>query len=135
LSPVPLKLKILLDEGVPVSVGHACQLRGYEVIYFKDVLVPGAKDELVCDAAIRNSAILISIDGDMKSLARKYTSSINSDRFKSLSIIRLECNEVIAAKRLEQAFELLELEWKFATALPSRRLWIDIQKERIQTHR
>jgi predicted nuclease of predicted toxin-antitoxin system len=130
-----LKLKVLLDEGVPISVGEVCAKRGYDVLYFGDVLIPGSKDEVVCEAALKNEAILIAIDGDMKIYARKYTSSLNGDRFKNLHVIRLVCNEVIASKRIEQAFDLLELEWRFATALAARRMWVDIQKERIQTHR
>ena len=124
-----------MDEGVPILVGEMCENRGYDVIYFDEVLIPGSKDEVVCEAALKNEAILIAVDGDMKAHARKYTSSLNSDRFKGLHVIRLACNEVIASKRLEQAFDLIELEWRYASALAARRSWVDIQKERIQTHR
>ena len=128
-------LKVLLDEGVPVSVGATCNARGYGVLYHADVLLGGEKDEVVCETALRNDAVLIAIDGDMKGLAHKYGVTPKSERFKRLNLIRLCCNEVLASKRIEQAFTLIEVEWAYARALAARRMWIDILKDQIRSHR
>lgn len=128
-------LRVLLDEGVPDSFGEICRQRGYTVILHREALLGGVKDEVVCEAALRNDAILIAIDADMKQFARKYGVTPKNDRFKRLSIIRLCCNEVLAAKRLEQAFTLIEHEWNFAGAVAARRLWVDVHKDQIRTYR
>ena len=116
-------------------MGNSCRERGYKVLLHREVLPGGVKDEVVCEAALRNDAILIALDGDMKEFARKYGVTPRSDRFTKLNIIRLCCNEVLASKRLEQAFTLIEHEWQFAEALTARRLWIDVHKDYIRTHR
>jgi predicted nuclease of predicted toxin-antitoxin system len=105
------------------------------VFLHREVLLGGVKDEVVCEAALKNNAILIALDGDMKEFARKYGVTPRTDRFNRLNIIRLCCIETMAAKRMEQAFTLIEHEWQFAEALTARRMWIDLHKDYIRTHR
>ena len=68
MTPEERKFKVLLDEGTPVPVAAPFLSRRHEVIYYSDVLEPGAKDSKVCYTAIINKAILIVIDRDMKQL-------------------------------------------------------------------
>ena len=77
--------------------------RGYEVIDHRDVLDPGARDDLVVKTAILNQAILIAVDADMKQLVRRFGSPNNSEKFAKLDLISISCHETLAAKRLEQA--------------------------------
>lgn len=67
----PLKLLVLLDEGVPAEVGNVFSRHGHEVIPFDDVLTPGSADELVCAAAEANNALLVAYDNDMKQYVRR----------------------------------------------------------------
>ncbi len=107
-------IKVLLDEGVPDSVGTAFTAVGYSVIFHRDVLSSGAKDELVCKIALVNEAILIAQDKDMKQIAKRFGASSNNDQFSRLNLIRLCCEETMASKRMEQAISFIEHEWKFA---------------------
>jgi predicted nuclease of predicted toxin-antitoxin system len=66
-----IKLRILLDEGVPISVGEFFESDGHEVIYFNQALTKGATDQVVCTVAEANDAILVACDSDMKGVARK----------------------------------------------------------------
>ena len=75
MTPEERKFKVLLDEGAPVPVAAPFLSRGHEVIYYRDVLEPGAKDRVVCYHAILNNAILIVIDRDMKQLAKRFGAS------------------------------------------------------------
>lgn len=70
----------------------------------------------------------------MKRMTKKYGAP-SSPRFEKLSVIRLCCNEVLAAKRLEQSLSLIIHEWEFTGEKPSRRLWVDILPHQIRTHR
>lgn len=127
--------RVLLDASVPDSVGAVFAQNGHTVIYHREVLTDGVPDEVVCATALRNEAVLIAIDNDMKRLARRYGTGPENARFKNLSIIRLGCNPVLAAKRVEQAMTLIEHEWAFTGAKAARRLWVDLEPHAIRSHR
>ena len=91
-------------------------------------------DNLVAAAALANDAILVAIDGDMRQLARRYGASHGSDRFSRLSLIHLSCNEVLAAKRIEQAMTFIEHEWSVSREKSARRMWVDIGQHFLRSH-
>jgi hypothetical protein len=82
-----------------------------------------------------NMRVLVAIDGDMKQLAKRFGISSGSERFKRLSILRLCCNEVLAAKRLQQAMTLIEHEWNISKEKAARRLWVDIGPHFLRSNR
>ncbi|MBD1544700.1 DUF5615 family PIN-like protein [Roseibium aggregatum] len=129
-------LRVLLDAGVPASVGRAFIDAGHFVIYHNDVLAEKTPDDVVCAAALSNNAILVAVDGDMKQFAKQYGGqSARGKRFANLSIIRLRCNEVLASKRISQAMSLIEHEWDFSILKKARRMWVDIAAHSILTNR
>ncbi len=109
--------------------------RGHQVIRHGDVLSPGDKDTQVVVAAIMNKAILIAMDRDMKQMAKRFGSVNDGGRYPNLNLIFLNCNGVIAPKRLEHALTLIEHEWQFTCEKPTRRLWIDIGLHHISSYR
>ncbi|GAA0779550.1 hypothetical protein E1180_05390 [Roseibium denhamense] len=130
------KLKVLLDAGVPVSVGRKFEDAGHQVIFYQEVLAEKAPDEVVCTVAIENKAILIAIDADMKQFSKRYGKPDAAEgRFKNLNVIRLCCNEVMSSKRVEQSMSLIEHEWAYSAKKHARRLWLDIAAHNIRTHR
>jgi predicted nuclease of predicted toxin-antitoxin system len=124
-----------MDASVPDSVGNSFAENGHNVIHHREVLPDGVPDEMVCATALRNDAILVAIDNDMRRLARRYGTGPNHDRFKQLSLIRIGCNPALAAKRVEQAMSLIEHEWAYAGTKAARRLWVDIEPHAIRSHR
>ena len=108
---------------------------GHIVIFHRDALPEGAKDEVVCATALENDAILVALDSDMKQMARRYGAKTKVGRFATLNVIMLHCNEVLASKRLEQAITLIENEWSFAEGKTARRLWIEVASHFIRTYR
>ena len=128
-------ITVLLDEGVPDSVGLVFQDRSHRVILHRDILLSGSPDIPVCKAAIANSAILVGIDRDLKQYPQQYGVSQKSEKFPGLSLIRLALPEPLAANRLRQVISLVEHEWQFTVQKSARRLWVDIEKHRITTYR
>jgi predicted nuclease of predicted toxin-antitoxin system len=126
LSAQNKQLRLLLDAGVPDSIGDVFKSHGYHVILHRDVLGEKVPDEVVCAIALRNDAAFVAIDGDVNRLAKRYGVTPKGDRFADLSVIHLCCNEVLAPKRLEQCMSLIKHEWEFTIAHPKRRMWIDI---------
>jgi predicted nuclease of predicted toxin-antitoxin system len=131
------RLTVLLDEGTPVPVANPFTLNGHRVIHFHEVLTrrEGVKDAAVATMAIQNDAALIAVDQDLKLLMRRFGSAPDSARFKSLNLIWLSCNPVMATKRIEQAMRFIEHEWEFACKKRARRLWIDIGPHRLASYR
>lgn len=127
------KLRVFLDEGVPVSVGNTFEAHGHEVVPLEAAVKRGSPDVMVCAAAQANDAILVAFDHDMKQLARRY--GIGSGRFKRLSLIKFLCPEPMAAKRLEQAMSLIEHEWLVSSEKVARRLFVEVGKQFLRTNR
>jgi predicted nuclease of predicted toxin-antitoxin system len=109
--------------------------RGHEVIYHRDLLPEKTPDQVVAATALANGAILVAIDHDMKQIAQRYGMTPRGDRFAKLSLIRLCCDEVLAAKRLEHAITLVEHEWAVSEEKTARRMWIDIAAHFLRSNR
>lgn len=135
MSADGIRFRALLDAGVPDSVGRVLNGSGHGVIYHRDVLPEKTPDPVVAFIAQQNNAVLIAIDNDMKQIAQRYGVASHSDRFSRLNLIRLCCNEVLAAKRLEHAMSFVEVEWEFSTRKSARRMWVDIGAHFLRTNR
>jgi predicted nuclease of predicted toxin-antitoxin system len=128
-----LRLRVLLDEGVPRDVGRTFELHGHDVMPFEESVKRGARDELVCAAAEANDALLVSFDNDMKQAARRHGTS--PARFKQLNLLKFTCPEPMAAKRLAEAMSLLEHEWMVAEQSAGRRVYMEISTHVLRTFR
>ena len=129
----PVAFRVLLDEGVPVSVSRVFEANGYQAISHRALLAPGVSDYRVAMAALAASAVLIAIDNDMKRLSGRYGST--DPRFARLDLIKIACPEPQAASRIEQAMSFIELEWRFACEKASRRLYLDVGRHHLRTFR
>ena len=109
--------------------------RGHRVIHHGDALANGDADELVAATAILNGAALIAVDRDMRRLARRFGSPSGGGRYDRLHLISVTCNEVLAAKRLDQALSFIEHEWQVACAKTAGRLWVDIGPHHLTSFR
>lgn len=125
--------RVLLDEGVPRSVGETFAELGHTVIYHQDVLRPGVSDPLVAKTAQINDAVLIACDNDTKRMAGRYGRA--DPKFERLNLIKFACPEPHAAGRLRQAIDLLRLEWDYAAGKVARRLYVEIGSHYIRTNR
>jgi predicted nuclease of predicted toxin-antitoxin system len=59
---------------VPDSVGHALRQGGHEVILLREQLAPDSPDPLIAAVSEMNNAVLVSLDGDFKSIAPRIAS-------------------------------------------------------------
>jgi predicted nuclease of predicted toxin-antitoxin system len=135
LKAAGLILRTFLDAGVPDSVADVFRKYGHFSILHREALAEKSTDAVVCAAALANDAILVAIDGDMKTFAKRFGVSHSSDRFARLNIIRLCCNEVLASKRLDQAMTFIEHEWSVSEAKTARRLWVEIGPHFLRSYR
>jgi predicted nuclease of predicted toxin-antitoxin system len=126
-------LKFLLDEGVTGTTGKALEAAGHTVIPFREALLKGSADPVVCAAAEANNAILVAHDGDMKRLAQR--NGVKQSRFRKLSLLKLSCRESQAPNRVALAMSLIEHEWSISDAARDRRIFIDVATDVIRVYR
>jgi predicted nuclease of predicted toxin-antitoxin system len=115
-----------MDAGVPDSVATIFKERSHFTILHREVLPERTADDVVASTALRNDAILVAIDADMKSFPKRFRISHGSQRFANLSIIRICCNETQAAHRIRQAMSLIEHEWGVSSEKVARRRWVEV---------
>lgn len=130
---VKKRLRFFLDECVPNSVGSVFLDSGHEVIYLREAGATGSPDPLVCKLAEENDAILVSLDSDMKKIAKGVGTT--AARFARLSLVKLSCETVNAAERVSVALSLIEHEWDAGHQREGRRLYVEIGKHVIRTYR
>lgn len=128
-----VSLRFFLDEGVPKSVGLLLRSEGHTVIFLEDAIARSSEDQVVAAAAMFNDCILVALDGDMRAIAKG--NGISNSRYKSLSLLKLSCNEVQASARVKQFLPLIISEWFVSEEKLARRLFIDIGDSRVTVYR
>lgn len=104
-------MRFFADHNVPESVSRTLESAGYRVIRLREKTAPDSPDTLVAAVAEANNAVLVTMDGDFKSIAARI--GIGRNRYRKLSILRFEkCRESHAPKRLSCALTLSS--WSFA---------------------
>lgn len=128
------RIRLLLDNNVPDSVGRVFAQRGHFVEHVRNILPVDASDPLVATASELDECVLVSCDRDFKLIAPRIPRGHRA-RFRRLSRISLECNEYQAAQRVEAAMSLIEMEYEIAATSRDARMFIVIQNTGIKTHR
>ena len=124
------------DQCVPESVAKTLERHGHEVIRRRERIAPDSPGTLVAAVSEANNAILVTMDGDAKTIASRY--GVGSRRYRRLSILRFErCRESRAAKRIDEAMSLIEHEWEVGGGRESqdRRMFVVITDGTIRTNR
>jgi predicted nuclease of predicted toxin-antitoxin system len=130
----PPVMRLFVDHCVPESVPKMLEERGYTVIRLREKTAPDSPDSLVAAVAEANNAVLVTMDGDFKTIAAR--TGIGQRRYRRLSLIRFEkCRESQAAHRLKQALSLIEHEWGIGSEGSDRRIFVVITASAIRTHR
>lgn len=127
-------MRLFIDHCVPESVPKMLEDKGYTVFRLREKTAPDSPDTLVAAVAEANDAVLVTMDGDFKTIAAR--SGVGQRRFRRLSIVRFEkCRESKAAQRMEAALSLLEHEWALSGDSHDRRMFVVITGATIRTHR
>jgi predicted nuclease of predicted toxin-antitoxin system len=128
------KMRFFADHNIPESVCKALENAGHVVVRLRHKTAPDSPDTLVAAVSEANDAILITMDGDFKTIASRI--GIGRTRFKKLSLLRFEkCRESRAADRVAAALSLVEHEWKVGNGANDRRMFVVICTQVIRTHR
>lgn len=131
---MPEDMRFFIDQCVPSSVERALRENGFDVILLREKTAPNSPDTLVAAVAEANNAILVTMDGDFKSIASR--TGIGQRRYRKLSLIRFEkCREGKAAERITAALSLIKHEWEVGRSSKDRRMFVVITAETIRTHR
>lgn len=127
-------MRFFTDQNVPESVARKLEEAGYEVQRLREKTATNAPDTLVAAISEANGAVLVTMDGDFKTIASR--TGIGRRRYRTLSLLRFEkCRESIAAERLNVALSLIQHEWACGSSLNDRRMFVVICTSVIRTYR
>jgi predicted nuclease of predicted toxin-antitoxin system len=127
-------LHLLLDHNVPDSVAQVFRERGHIVALLREIMPTDSPDPVVATVGDMDGAILISCDHDFDSIAPRILKGMRA-RFRRLSRIAIRCPEFHAARRIAEAMEFIELEYKTAQSRSDKRMFIEIQTTGLKTNR
>ena len=127
-------MHLLLDHNVPDSVAQVFRNRSRSVVLLREILPADSPDLVVATVGDMEEAILVSCDHDFDSIAPRILKGMRA-RFRRLSRIAIRCPEFRAARRVEEAMEFIELEYRTAQARSDKRMFIEIQTTGLKTHR
>jgi predicted nuclease of predicted toxin-antitoxin system len=127
-------MRFFTDQNVPESVPRTLEAFGHEVMRLREKTATNAPDTLVAAVSEVNEAILVTNDGDFKSIASRI--GIGRRRYVRLSLIRFEkCRESRMAERIKHFMSLIEHEWAIGNGANDRRMFIVICDSVIRSHR
>ncbi len=98
------------------------------------MLPANTPDPIVAKTAQDNNAILLTHDGDFKTVAPRIAIG-HRNRFRKLSKVHMNLEHARATDRLAAAIALIEYEWQAAQERSDKRLHIVVQLAVIKTHR
>lgn len=116
-------MRFMLDENVARSVQNQLIKMGHDAQYIRDIIPQGSADPLVAFVSEDYEAVLISHDGDFKTISPRIPDG-QRKRFRSLSRIHLQCAEYQASQRLEKAISLISHEFDIAQNSHDKRMMI-----------
>jgi len=127
-------LHLLFDHNVPDSVARVFRDRGHTVTFLRDIMPIDSPDPVVAAVGDMEGAILVSCDHDFDAIAPRILRGMRA-RFRKLSRLSVRCAEFHAARRIEEAMELIELEFRIAQERSDKRMFIEVQTTGIKTNR
>lgn len=127
-------MRFFADNDVAESACKFLEARGHQVTRLRDVLPRDTPDPIVAKVAQDSELILLTHDGDFKTVAPRIPKGERS-RFRKLSKVHLACEHPKAERRLAAAIALIEFEWQAAQERSDKRLHIVIRPAVISTHR
>lgn len=124
----------MLDHNVPDSVAEVFRNHSHTVALLRDIMPTDSPDPVVAAVADMDGAVLVSCDHDFNSIAPRILKGMRA-RFRRLSRITISCAEFHAARRIEEAMEFIELEYRTAQRRADKRMFLDIQRTGLKTNR
>lgn len=127
-------MNFYLDENVPASVQRVLEARGHSVVWTRDILAPGAPDDVVAAIAEDARATLVSHDKDFKAIAPRIPDGQRT-RFRRLSMVRLRCKKPRSAQRIEAVLGYIEFDFTQRTNHGDQRAIIEVRTDLISIWR
>lgn len=128
-------MRLLIDENVPLSVATFFQRRGHEVIFVRDVLLPGTPDPVVAAIGDQMDAIVVTWNQkDFRELAARAPAGTRR-RLRNLGRISFRCNETRGRGRIEQVIDYIEFEYEQCQTRSDPRLIMEIGESFIRIQR
>jgi hypothetical protein len=126
----------LTDENVPDAVGRFFKQRGHEVRLARETFREGASDRTVVEGCEALHAIVVTWNKkDFTRLVGRRPPDGNQQRYRHVGAIYFACLEPMAVKRLQQLYDVIELEVANSMKRSDKRVFIEIADDYIRINR
>jgi hypothetical protein len=126
------KIRFLIDENVPTSVGNFLADRGHSVIFAKDVFGESAPDPLLAFTAELEGIVVVTHDRDFRRFSKLIPSSARGRFARGAGRISLNVTEDHALGRVREELDVIEFHFERAVKA-RRRLMLVINETGIQS--
>jgi len=127
-------MRFLIDEDVPDSVAKFLEEKGHEVVYAREIVLPGTPDEVIAALGNENEAVVVTCNTrDYKKIASRTVRS--RAKLRKLGLICLRCGQPNGRKRVEQVIDAIEYEYEKRQTLRDERLIIEIFQSFVKIYR
>ena len=124
----------MLDENVSAGVADTLRGFGHRAEFIREHVPLSTPDLVVAAVSEERDAVLISMDGDSKSIAPRIPHG-NRQRFRKLSRIWLRCTAYQSSQRLQKAMSFVEAEYHLSKNQPDSRMFLEIGNSYIKSNR
>lgn len=121
------RMRLLIDENVPISVAEFLAARGHDVQYVRDLFPAGTPDPVIAKVGDRLSAVVVTWDRDFEQVVRRVPVG-NKATFRKLGRISFKCNEVRGKALIERWIDLIEFHYERSKEQPDFRMIVQVQE-------
>jgi hypothetical protein len=115
-----VRIRFLVDENAPRSIGRFLELRGHDVLYVGDQFAKSTPDTVLVVAAEFEGLVVVTFDRDFKRLVAQLPSGTRTRFSRQAGRISLRMDEHKAQARIEELVDVIEISYQFALARNQR---------------
>ena len=115
-----VRIRFLIDENAPRSIGRFLESRGHDVLYVGDQFAKRTPDSVLVVAAELEGLVVVTFDRDFKRLVTQLPAGTRTRFNRQAGRISLRMDEPKAQSRIEELIDIIEVSYQFTLARNQR---------------
>ncbi|CAN5586667.1 hypothetical protein BH23CHL2_BH23CHL2_11180 [soil metagenome] len=114
------RIRFLIDENAPRSIGAYLESRGHEVFYVGEHFTKSTPDRVLLAAAMAEGLVVVTFDKDFRQLVKQLPVGTRGPFRRQAGRISLRITETKALSRIQDLVDVIELNYQLATSRQQR---------------
>ena len=103
------RIRFLIDENAPQSIGIFLESRGHEVFYVGDQFAKGTPDSALLAAAVAQGLVVVTFDKDFNQLVKQLPEGTRGRVRSQAGRVSLRIRESKALSRIQELADVIEM--------------------------